>query len=293
MVGRPNVGKSTLLNTLLRQTISATSPKPQTTQTNQLAILTLSHAQLIFVDTPGIHTPQDRLGRAMDAAPDLHLRDADTTLVVFDLSQPLTPDDLRVASRVKSVGTEKPSILVLNKSDAVPDGELEERAARIRGLLSESGDALVMSALDSNDCKRLLELIIPTLPAGPRYYPIDQVTDRYEREIAADLIRAAAMARLHDEVPHSLAVRLDQFKEREDSPDYLKATLFVERDSQKGIVIGSGGEMVRSIGIAARIEIEAMTGREVYLELRVKTLPAWRNDRKALARLGLVPDGKK
>lgn len=292
VVGRPNVGKSTLLNGLLNQTVAATSPKPQTTRTSQLAILTLPQAQIIFVDTPGIHTPHDRLGEAMDSAPDQPIADADVILVLFDLSSPVTPDDLRVADRVESRGGQSPLIVALNKADAVPAAEVEQRAGRLRELLPDTDEAVVLSALDPLDRQALVKRLLAVLPPGPRYFPSEQLTDRFERDIAADLIRSAAMQRLRDEVPYSLAVRIDQFEERELSADFIQATLFVERDSQKGIVIGRGGSMIREIGTAARAEIEAMLGREVYLDLRVKTWPSWRNDGEALRRLGLAPHGK-
>lgn len=293
VVGRPNVGKSTLLNGLLQQTVSATSPKPQTTRTNQLAILNLPEAQIVFIDTPGIHEPHDRLGQLMDSAPDLHLGDADVILAMFDVSQPVSPDDLRVADRLNGARPEIPLVVALNKSDAVQPQEREERAALMLDLLPHAADSLIISALDPQDRDRLLQAVLKHLPPGPRYFPAEQVTDRYERDIAADLIRAAAMERLRDELPHSIAVRIDEFKEREDSQDFIKATIFVERESQKGIVVGKGGQMIRSIGIAARQQIESMAGRDVYLELRVKTLPAWRSDEKALARLGLGPNGER
>lgn len=228
----------------------------------------------------------------MDSAPDQPISDADVILVLFDLSSPVTPDDLRVADRVERRRGETPLIVVLNKADLVPPPELEERASRLRDLLPNPEGGLTISALDPLDRQELVDLLLEKLPAGPRYFPSEQVTDRFERDIAADLIRSAAMERLREEVPHSLAVRIDQFKEREDSADFIQATLFVERDSQKGIVIGKGGGMIREIGTAARSEIETMLGREVYLELRVKTWPSWRNDDEALRRLGLAPHGK-
>jgi GTP-binding protein Era len=286
VVGRPNVGKSTLLNALVGQTVAATSPKPQTTQLNQLAILTRPECQIIFVDTPGIHDPHHLLGEWMDAAANAVIADADVCLVIFDLGEPPAPDDLRTAQRLSSMAHRPATVAALNKLDLLPEAAHQDREAAFRALVPFADPVLAVSALRGDGLQALLEALAARLPEGPRYYPEDQITDRYERDVAADLIRSAAMQLLREEVPHSLAVRIDAFTERGETGALIKATLFVERDSQKRIVIGKGGAMIRNIGQLARQHIEGMSGRKVYLELRVKVQPGWRSDPKALGRFG-------
>jgi GTP-binding protein Era len=286
VVGRPNVGKSTLLNALLGQPIAATSPKPQTTQLNQLAILTRPDVQVIFVDTPGIHEPHHLLGEWMDAAATAVIGDADVCLVLFDMGEGPTPNDLRTAQRLTAMGHHPPTVVALNKADLLTEPELGERQEAFRALIPFGDPILTVSALDGENLDRLLSALVELLPEGPRYFPEEQITDRYERDVAADLIRSAAMQLLREELPHSLAVRIDEFTERGETGAFIKATLFVERESQKGIVIGKGGAMIRDIGQLARQHIEAMSARSVYLELRVKVQSGWRSDPNALTRFG-------
>ena len=286
VAGRPNVGKSTLINAFLGQTIAAVSPRPQTTRRRQLGILTLPTAQVIFVDTPGIHKSRHKLDDQMNAQAIKSIRDADLLLVIFDLNRPPNENDKRVAERVLSLSSTFPILAVLNKIDLVPPDEILDRQATFSALLP-SVDMYAISSTRGDNREQLLQRIVDLLPSGPRYFPDNEVTDTYERDIAASFIRAACLNLLHDEVPHCIAVRMDEYKERGEHGAYIAATLFVERDSQKGIVIGKGGAILREIGIQARKEIETMSGRKVYLELKVKVLPGWRNDLKAIKRLGL------
>ena len=286
VAGRPNVGKSTLINAFLGQTIAAVSPRPQTTRRRQLGILTLPTAQVIFVDTPGIHKSRHKLDDQMNAQAIKSIQDADLLLVIFDLNRPPNENDKRVAERVLSLSSTFPILAVLNKIDLVPPDEILDRQATFSALLP-SVDMYAISSTRGDNREQLLQRIIDLLPFGPRYFPDNEVTDTYERDIAASFIRAACLNLLHDEVPHCIAVRMDEYKERGEHGAYIAATLFVERDSQKGIVIGKGGAILREIGIQARKEIETMSGRKVYLELKVKVLPGWRNDLKAIKRLGL------
>lgn len=288
LVGRPNVGKSTLLNALLGQLVHAVSPKPQTTQVRQLGILTLEHAQIVFVDTPGMHEPVHRLGERMDEIARQALADAELVLVLFDLSEPPTAEDETVSRRVRALQDDTPYVVALTKLDQVDQDELAQRQACFQELLPGAVAMLPVSATRGDNLEHLLNAITSSLPSGPRYYPEETITDRYEREIAADLIRAAAMEALHDELPHSIAVRVDEYKERPSDGGYIKATVFAERDSQKGIIIGKNGAMIKRIGTAARESIEAMSGRSIYLDLRVKVEPGWRNDDRALQRLGFL-----
>ncbi len=283
VAGRPNVGKSTLVNAFLGQIVAAVSPKPQTTQRRQLGILTTENAQVIFVDTPGIHEPLHKLGEHMNTEALKSLDDADLILVIFSLRIPPTDDDRRVAERIQEVQKKTAILAALNKIDLVEPDALLERVAAFATLLPDV-EMIPLSATLGKNRNHLLERIIALLPEGPQYYPQDQITDLHEREIAIDLIRAAALRNLRNEVPHAIAVRIDEYKDRNNHGAYIEATLFVERESQKGIVIGKGGSMLRVIGSSARVEIEALTRRKVYLKLRVKVLKNWRNDPNALKR---------
>jgi GTP-binding protein Era len=285
VAGRPNVGKSTLINAFLGQTVAAVSPRPQTTRRRQLGILTLPHAQVIFVDTPGIHQPLHKLGEHMNTKAIEVLEDADVLLVMFDMSQPPTEEDQLVAERVQTLTSPTPTLVALNKLDLVPIEGILARQALFNELLADV-ETFPISSTRGDNRDQLLARIITMLPIGPQYYPEDAVTDTFERDIAADLIRAAALQLLRDEVPHCIAIRIDEYKERNEHGAYISATLFVERESQKGIVIGKGGKMLREIGTLARQEIETMAERKVFLKLRVKVLPKWRSDREALKRLG-------
>jgi GTP-binding protein Era len=286
------VGKSTLINAYLGQNIAAVSPRPQTTRLRQLGILTLPNAQVIFVDTPGIHKPLHMLGEHMNAEAQEVLEDADLLLVMFDMSQPPTEDDDRVAERVQELSPKIRALVVLNKIDLLPPDEVLERQSAFETLIPDT-EIHVISSTRGDGRDKLLDRMLELLPSGPRYYPEDELTDTYERDLAADLLRAAALNLLRDEVPHCIAVRIDEYKERNEHGAFIAATIFVERESQKGIVIGKGGGMLREIGTLARKEIEAMSGRKVYLDLRVKVLPGWRNDMKVLKRLGFVRTQRK
>jgi GTP-binding protein Era len=285
VMGRPNVGKSTLLNRLLGQKVAATSPKPQTTRLQQLGILTLPNAQLILIDTPGLHNPQHKLGEFMNQDAKIALEDADLALLILDISTPPSSED-QLFSEALGELTEKPEvILALNKTDKLTLDEIDERKAEYKELYPDVKMHLI-SAASGENLPKLVDELIESLPEGPQLYPEEQVTDLYEREIAADLIRAAAMLHLQQELPHVIAVRIDEYKERNEEGAYIEATIFVERDSQKGIVIGEGGKMIKKIGSTARKEIEAMSDRKVFLKLRVKVRKNWRNDPNALRLFG-------
>ncbi len=285
VMGRPNVGKSTLLNRILGQTIAAVSPKPQTTRLQQLGILTLPEAQLVFVDTPGLHHPQHKLGEFMNQDALHALEDADLVLLVVDASSPPGEEDLIFKDTLKELDPPPPVLLILNKIDLISPAELRNRQDQYQKL-APGAPVIPISATIGDNLDDLEARIIEILPEGPPLYPEDQVTDLFEREIAADLIRAAAMNLLEKELPHVIAVRIDEYKERESGGAYIEATLFVERDSQKGILIGEGGKMIKAIGTAARREIEDMSGRKVFLRLRVKVKKNWRNDLNALRLFG-------
>jgi GTP-binding protein Era len=285
VMGRPNVGKSTLVNALIGQTIAAVSPRPQTTRKRQLGILTLENAQIVFVDTPGVHYPRHKLGEAMNEEALQVLQECDLILFIADLSQPPDDEDRLLAGRLAEVRRPIPRLLVLNKTDLVAPGELDTRRSQFQALLPQA-EALAVSARSGRGLDQLVARLQDLLPEGQPFFPEDQTTDYFERDIAADLIRAAALNLLRDEVPHGIAIRIDEFTERPQGGAYIAATLFVERESHKGIVIGQGGAMLKQIGTAARREIEAMSGRRVYLQLRVKVRPNWRDDEKVLKWFG-------
>lgn len=295
IIGRPNVGKSTLINALLGQKITAVSPRPQTTRRRQLGILTLPHAQIVFMDTPGIHQARHKLGEFLNYEAEEALTGVDVILWLVDSSSAPTEDDLHIADLINSISLHTRRLLVLNKIDLLKADEESARSEEYVKLLKQADvsaeantDVKQVSAAKRLGLGELLETLIQSLPERPPEYPEEQITDAYERDIAADLLREACLIQLRDEVPHSLAVRIDEFKERENAMAYIAATIFVERESQKGIVIGEGGKMLKSIGSAARKEIEGMGGRKVFLELRVKVSKDWRDNQNMLNQFGYI-----
>ena len=285
MVGRPNVGKSTLVNAYLGQKVSIVSSKPQTTRRRVLGILTLDEAQVILVDTPGIHSPVHMLGQAMVKTAVQAIPDADVILWLVDGSRLPTPEDRQIAELITQHGKGIPLVLGLNKSDLVLSDDRPLRAQTYMGL-AQAAEWMYVSATEGENRDELLRRLIAHLPLGPRYYPGDQVTDQTERAIAGELIREQVLANTRQEVPHAVEVVVDDFVPRNERLVYIRATVIVEHSSQKGILLGEGGKMIKSISQAARHEIEAMVEKQVYLELWVKVHPNWRQKQGELHYLG-------
>jgi GTPase len=292
ILGKPNVGKSTLVNALLGQKVAAVSPRPQTTRRRQLGILSVPGAQLVFVDTPGVHTPKHKLGQFFNQEAEEALDGVDVVLFMVDASTEADEEDRRAANLLHALRRRPSLLLGLNKIDKVPVPALERIQAVYQALIPDI-PAFAFSSANRQGLKELLEAVTALLPVRAAEYPEDQITDLFEKEIAAELIREAALVFLRDEVPHALAVRLDEFSERKNGNAYIAATLLVEHDSQKGIVIGEKAAMLKKIGSAARMEIERMSGRKVFLELRVKVEKDWRDNENALRRLGYKIKSKK
>jgi len=287
VIGRPNVGKSTLINTLLGQKIAAVSPRPQTTRRRQLGILTDEKAQIIFADTPGIHKPMHILGENMNQIALDTLRNADLILWLLDGTDSPTKEDLLIVEKLKKSKHLPEIILAVNKIDKIKP----EKRTALRGKLQPLYPTAVymeISALRSDALDELKEKIINLLPEAPPLYEADAITDLFEREIAADLIREAALRELREEIPHGIGVDIREFKERNEGLTYISTMLWVEKESHKAIVIGKGGKMLKQIGSLARTEIENMTGCKVYLDLRVKVMNDWRNNAQLLKVLGIL-----
>ncbi|MBQ6505456.1 MAG: GTPase Era [Flexilinea sp.] len=287
VVGRPNVGKSTLINLLLGQKIAAVSPRPQTTQRVQLGILSDEDSQMIFMDTPGIHKPLSKLGEAMNEAAIETISDADSVLWIVDISVKPNAEDEISAERIKAGGPQEKVIMVLNKCDLVNPNQLSENENFYKKLLT-GAKRMAVSCRSGEGIPELMTELKSRLPEGPAFYDPDQITDLYEREIAVDLIRESLLKNLDDEIPHAIAVRIEEYKDRSETNSYINATLLLDRESHKGIVIGKGGEMIKKISSDARREIEKLTGRKIYLELRVKVMKNWRNDENLLRQMGIA-----
>ncbi|MBV6397435.1 MAG: GTPase Era [Anaerolineales bacterium] len=283
IIGRPNVGKSTLVNALIGQKVAAVSPRAQTTRRRQLGILTTETYQMVFVDTPGLHRARHRLGDFLNQEAREAFADVDAILWLFDATTEPSEDDAEIAFMLPR---RIPLTLGLNKIDLLTPEALNARRAAHQTLIKREARIMPLSATRGDGLADLTSLLVTFLPTRPPEFDGEQVTDLYEKEIAADLIREAALHILRDEVPHGIAIRMDEFTERANGAAYIAATIFVERESQKGIVIGEGGNMLKQIGSAARKEIEAMGGRKIFLELRVKVLKDWRNDEEWLRRFG-------
>ena len=284
VIGRPNVGKSTLINHIIGQKIAIMSDKPQTTRSRIQCIFNMEDAQMIFLDTPGIHKPKHKLGEYMLKAAEGTLKEVDVIFFVVDATEKFGGGEKYIIERLKS--TTRPVILVINKLDLI---EHEQSLPIIASYSDKYNFAAVVpiSALDGTNVDNLIIEAKKYLPEGPQYYPSDMVTDQPERLIIAELVREKLLHATEDEVPHSIAVDIDEMKQRNNGDNYIRATIYVERDSQKGIIIGKNGEMLKNVGKLARPEIEMLLGTKVFLDLWVKVKKNWRNSQGAIQNFGL------
>lgn len=287
ILGRPNVGKSTFLNRIIGQKIAIMSDKAQTTRNKIQGIYTTDDAQIVFIDTPGIHKPQSRLGDFMVESALSTLNEVDAVIFMVNAEQKRGRGDDFIIERLKNV--KKPIYLAINKIDRIHPDHLLEVMDDYRGAL-DFKDVFPISALQGNNCQEVIDTLIKDLPEGPQYYPTDQVTDHPERFIAGELIREKVLELTREEVPHSVAVVVDRIKRRDEEKILIQATIIVERASQKGIIIGKGGKMLKTIGVKARKDIELMMGDKVYLELWVKVMPNWKDRQIDLRSLGYKQD---
>lgn len=284
MVGRPNVGKSTLMNQIIGQKISIISDKPQTTRNKIQGIYTDEHVQMVFMDTPGIHRPKHRLGDQMVKIAEGTLHDADVILFLIDAKAGYGAGDQYIIERLAQIDI--PQFLILNKIDLVHPNELLPLIDTYhkKGSFQE---IIPVSAMDGNNLSRLLEVITDYLPEGPKYYEEEQMTDHSDDFLIREFIREKILQLTREEIPHSVTVELDTIEDRGKRPLYIQASIITERDTQKGILIGKKGNMLKQIGQKARQDIELFLNHKVYLELWVKVQKDWRNNENYLNRIGL------
>ena len=287
IVGRPNVGKSTFLNRVVGDKIAIMSDNPQTTRNKIQGIYTTKDAQIVFIDTPGIHKPQSRLGDFMVDSALSALREVDAVLFMVNATEKRGKGDDFIINHLKKIN--KPIYLVINKIDQIHPNHLLEVMDDYRGTL-DYADVFPISALEGNNCPELVQALVKNLPEGPQYFPSDQITDHPERFIIGELIREKVLLLTRQEIPHSVAVVVERVKRQDNDKVLVQANIIVERNSQKGIIIGKGGKMLKKIGSLARRDIEHMLGDKVYLELWVKVQPNWKDKKADLAAFGYKQD---
>jgi GTP-binding protein Era len=283
IIGRPNVGKSTLLNQLVGQKLAIMSNKPQTTRNKISGVLNRDNAQIVFIDTPGIHKPKHRLGELMVKTSMKSLSEVDCILLIVDATQEVGKGDEYILANLSQVKT--PVILVINKIDLLPPNELLPVIDQWKDKY-DFQEIVPVSALRNNNTAVLVDLLLDLIPLGPKYYPENVITDQPERLLVAELIREKVLHRTREEVPHSIAVMVENIERKNNDLIFVSASVFVERDSQKKILIGKNGSLLKEIGIAARGELEALLGNKVFLDLWVKVKKDWRNHEGTLRNLG-------
>lgn len=283
IVGRPNVGKSTFMNYVLGQKIAIMSDKAQTTRNKIQGVYTKEDAQIVFLDTPGIHKPKHELGEFMVKSAYSALKEVDAVLFMVNVSEKRGPGDDFIIEKLKGIKT--PIFLVLNKIDLVTPEVLLERVESYKDALDFAG-VFPISVLQGNNVNELMEVLINALPEGPQYYPADQITDHPEYFVVSELIREKILQLTQEEIPHSVAVTVDKMQKDEFDKVHVYANIIVERKSQKGIIIGKGGRLLKEIGTRARRDIQQLLGNKVYLELWVKVEKDWRKHKSNLQEYG-------
>ena len=283
IVGRPNVGKSTFMNYVLGQKIAIMSDKAQTTRNKIQGVYTKDDAQIVFLDTPGIHKPKHELGEFMVKSAYSALKEVDAVLFMVNVSEKRGPGDDFIIEKLKGIKT--PIFLVLNKIDLVTPEVLLERVESYKDALDFAG-VFPISVLQGNNVNELMEALINALPEGPQYYPADQITDHPEYFVVSELIREKILQLTQEEIPHSVAVTVDKMQKDEFDKVHVYANIIVERKSQKGIIIGKGGRLLKEIGTRARRDIQQLLGNKVYLELWVKVEKNWRKRKSNLQEYG-------
>lgn len=287
IIGRPNVGKSTFLNKVIGQKISIMSDKPQTTRNKIQGVLTKDDCQMVFIDTPGIHKPKHRLGDFMMKVAENTLNEVDAVLFMINAKEGFGKGDQFIIDRMEKV--KSPVFLIINKIDLVTPEQLLKLIDEYKDK-ADFEEIIPISALEGNNVDHLLDELLKHLPEGPQYYPADQVTDHPERFIITELIREKALHLTREEIPHSIAVVMENMVKRKDEKILIQATIITERSTQKGIIIGKQGSMLKEIGVQARKDIETLLGSKVYLELWVKVKKDWRNKESQLNELGFKKD---
>lgn len=285
LIGRPNVGKSTLFNAFMKQKLAIVTPRPQTTRQRQLGIITEPEYQVVFIDTPGLLKPRHKLDEFMVQTANEALSDADVIVFLVDGGEMPGPGDRIIAEQLAALGESAQVILAINKADQMKADQVIPHSEAYRALLPDA-PWIVFSAVNGAGRDELWGMIIAALPENPPYYPADQVTDLFVRDLAAELIREQILLQLRDEIPYGTAVAIQEFKERENGVTYISANIYVEREAHKPILIGAKGQQLQQIGSAARKEIETLVEGKVFLELWIKIEPKWRRNEKALRRLG-------
>lgn len=274
VIGRPNVGKSTLVNSLIGQKVAIMSDKPQTTRNKILCVLSTEDAQILFIDTPGIHKPKHKLGEYMVRTAEATLKEVDVILFVVDATEKKGPGEEYILERLQQVST--PVILVVNKIDSLPKQAVLPVIQQYTAI-REFAAVVPVSAKDKTNLTILIDEIKIRLEQGPQYYPDDMITDQPERMIIAELIREKVLHHTREEIPHAIAVDIEEITTRANEDLYVRAVIYVERESQKGIVIGAGGQLLKEVGRMAREDIQNLLGSKIYLDLWVKVKKDWRN----------------
>lgn len=283
VVGRPNVGKSTLINALIGDKIVIVSDKAQTTRNRIICVYTDEEKQIVFMDTPGIHKPKHKLGEFMVDAAIESLKEIEAVLFVVAGNEKRGPGDNFILEQLKKVKV--PVFLVINKIDTLEREDILKTIVTYQEAYPFAG-IIPISAKEKDNLDEVLKVLTEILPEGPQYFPEDMITDQPERLIIADIVREKILLKTRDEVPHAIAVDVDEMKTRDDGMTYVRATIYCERDSQKGIIIGKRGAMLREIGGEARADIERLLATKVYLDLWVKVKKDWRNKSGMLSELG-------